>query len=232
MNLRMRSSALLLCLGIGLVASAQAAELGWYGVGFGGESSASGISQSQADENLVAIFESVGLDVVDLTATLDDSDTGFGLAGGYQLNDHFAVEFAYVDLGSVDYRASATVSDGVDEVDVDVGLESSAQGPVLSALGILPIGERFSLFGRVGLSLLNAEGTARIALDGISQRASQSSQKSDPMLGVGAELSLSKHFTIRLAWDRYFDVGTEDVTGDVDADLITLGMRIGFGWFH
>ncbi|MGH8221383.1 MAG: outer membrane beta-barrel protein [Woeseiaceae bacterium] len=232
MKLKMRSNALLLCLGFGLVASAQAAELGWYGVGFGGESSASGISQSQTDENLVASFESVGLAVVDFTSTLDDSDTGFGFAGGYQLNDHFAMEFAYVDLGSVDYRASATVSDGVDEVDADVGFESSANGPVLSVLGILPIGERFSLFGRVGLSLLNADGTVRIALDGISQRASPSSQKSDPMLGVGAELSLSKHFAIRLAWDRYFDVGTENVTGDVDADLITLGVRMGLGWFR
>jgi OOP family OmpA-OmpF porin len=232
MKLKMRSRAPLLCLGLGLVASAQAAEPGWYGVGFGGESSASGISQGQMDEVLVAIFESGGLDVVDATSTLDDSDTGFGLAGGYQLNDHFAVEFAYVDLGSVDYRASATVSDGVDEADAELGLESSAQGPVVSALGILPIGERFSLFGRAGLSFINAEGTARIALNGISQRASQSSQKIDPVLGVGAELSLSKHFAIRLAWDRYFDVGTEDVTGDVDADLITLGLRIGFGWFR
>lgn len=232
MNRKTRSGALLVCLGFGLVASAQAAEPGWYFVGFAGESSASGNSQSQMDENLVAIFASVGLDVVDVNSTLDDSDTGFGLAGGYQLNDHFAVEFAYVDLGSLDYRASTTVSDGVDAADADVGLESSAQGPVVSALGILPIGERFSLFGRVGLSFLNAEGTARIAFDGISQRASQSSQKSDPVLGVGAELSLSKHFAIRLAWDRYFDVGTEDVTGDVDADLITLGVRMGLGWFR
>jgi len=232
MNLKMRSSALLLCLGIGLVAPAHAAEHGWYGVGFGGESSASGISQSQTDENVVAIFESVGLDVVDSTATLDDSDTGFGLAGGYQLNDHFAVEFAYVDVGSVDYRAAVTVSDGVDEAVADVRLGSSAHGAVVSALGILPIGDRFSVFGRVGLSLMNAKGTAQIAIDDISQRDSQSSQKSDPVLGVGAEYSLSKHFAIRLAWDRYFDVGTEDVTGDVDADLITLGMRIGFGWFR
>lgn len=232
MKLKMRSNALLLCLGFGLVASAQAAEFGWYGVGFGGESSASGISQNQTDENLVANFESVGLDVVDFTSTLDDSDTGFGFAGGYQFNDHIAVEFGYVDLGSVDYRSSATVSDGVEEVDADVGFESSANGPVLSVLGILPIGARFSLFGRVGLSLLNADGTVRIALDGISQRASQSSQKSDPMLGVGAELSLSRHFAIRLAWDRYFDVGTANVTGDVDADLITLGVRMGLGWFR
>ena len=69
-------------------------------------------------------------------------------------------------------------------------------------------------------------------VEGTSQRASQSSQKSDPVLGVGAEFSLSKHFAIRLAWDRYFDVGTENVTGDVDADLITLGMRFGFDWFQ
>ena len=91
----------MLCLGFGLVASAQAAEPGWYGVGFGGESSASGLSQGQVDDNLVSIFNSVGLDVVDFTSTLDDSDTGFGLTGGYQLNDHFAIEFAYVDLGSI-----------------------------------------------------------------------------------------------------------------------------------
>lgn len=232
MKLKMRTSAPLLCLGLGLVASAQAADLGWYVVGFGGESSVSGDSQGQMDDNLVALFESGGLDVVNATSTLDDSDTGFGLAGGFQLNDYFAVEFGYVDLGSVDYQASATVTDGVSVADSDVRLESSAQGPALSALGILPIGERFSVFGRVGLSFLNAEGTARIVLDGASQRLSQSSQKSDPVLGVGAELSLSRHFAIRLAWDRYFDIGTEDVTGDVDADLITLGMRIGFGWFR
>jgi OmpA-OmpF porin, OOP family len=232
MNLRMRSSALLLCLGFGLVATAQAAELGWYVVGYGGESSASGASQGEADDNLVAIFGSVGLDVVDLTSTLDDSDTGFGLAGGYQHNDHFAMEVAYVDLGSVDYRASVTVSDGVDVAAADVGLESSANGPVVTVLGILPIGERFSLFGRVGLSFLSADGTARITLDGDSQQASQSSQKFDPVLGVGAELSLSKHFAVRLAWDRYFDVGTENVIGDIDADLITLGIRMGLGWFR
>ena len=88
------------------------------------------------------------------------------------------------------------------------------------------------MFGRVGFSLLNAEGTARIALEGISERASQSSQKSDPVLGVGAEFNLNKHFAVRLAWDRYFDVGTEDVIGDVDADFITLGIRIGSGWFR
>lgn len=232
MNPRMRSSALLLCLNFVLVATAQAAAPGWYLVGSGGESSASGLGQGQVDDNVVAIFNSVGLDVLDSSSTLDDSDTGFGFGGGYQVNDHLAFEFGYVDLGSIDYRASSTVSDGVDQFAAEAVLGNSTDGAVVSVLGILPLGERFSVYGRAGLSLLNADGTARITVDGQSQRASQSSQKSDLMFGVGAEYSLTRHFAIRLAWDRYLDVGTQDVVGDTDADFFSLGVRMGVGWFR
>ena len=225
-------NAMLLGLGFLCLSSAHAAEPGWYIVAFGGESSASGLSVNQSEENLVALFDSVGLDVVAVDSTLDDSDTGFGLAGGYQLNDHFAFEFAYVDLGAAGSRHSATITDGVEQSDADVQFESSADGAVVSALGILPIGERFSVFGRVGLSFMSATGTARITIDGDTQRASQSSQKTDPVIGIGAEYSLSKHFAVRLAWDRYMDVGTQDVTGNIDADLLTLGIRMGVGWFR
>jgi OmpA-OmpF porin, OOP family len=231
MNSRLPWTALLPCLAFGWAASARAVEPGWYLVGFGGQSSASA-SQGQMDENLVQIFESVGLEVTDLASTLDDSDTAFGLGGGYQLNDHFAFEFAYVDLGSGDYQAAVTVTDDVNVADGEVLLESSASGAVLSALGILPVGERFSAVGRVGFTLMNAEGTARITLDGNTDRASQSFQKSNLMVGVAAEYSLGRHSAIRIAWDRYFDVGTDDVTGDIDADLYSLGFRLGVGWFR
>lgn len=232
MRSRMRSTVLLLCLNVGLVAAAQAAEPGWYLVGFGGESSASGLSQGQVDDNLAAIFGSVGLEVVDASSTLDDSDTGFGLAGGYQVNDHFAFEFSYVDLGSIGYRGTGTVTDGVDQVAAEAIFESEADGPVLSVLGILPIGERFSVFGRAGWSLMNAKGSARITVDGVSDQASQSSQKSDLMFGAGMEYELTRHFAIRLGWDRYLDVATENVVGDTDADLYSLGVRMGVGWFR
>ncbi|MEX2150492.1 MAG: outer membrane beta-barrel protein [Steroidobacteraceae bacterium] len=232
MNLKIRSGALLVCLGLGCVTPAQSMEPGWYLVGFGGEASASGLSQGQTDANVLAIFDSIGLDAVINSSTIDDSDTGYGVAGGYQHNANFAVEFAYVNLGSVEYNAFTTVTDGVEVADAELGLKSSAAGPVISLLGILPVGDRFSLFGRAGLSFMSAKGTARIAIDGTSERARQTSQKSDPVFGAGAEFSLGKHAAIRLAWDRYLDVGTEDVTGDVDTDLITLGLRVGIGWLR
>jgi len=229
---RIHTSLLALCLSFGLVADAQAAEPGWYVLGFGGETSASGLSQGQVDDNLAAIFATIGLEVVDASSTLDDSDTGFGLAGGYQLNDHLAFEFAYVDLGSIDFRATGTVTDGVDTFPAEAILGSSADGPVFSVLGILPIGERLSVFGRAGFTLMNAKGTAQITVDGDSVRASQTSQKTDPMFGVGVEYDLTKHFAIRLAWDRYLDIATENVVGDTDADFYSLGIRMGVGWFN
>jgi OOP family OmpA-OmpF porin len=221
----------LLALGLALANSAQAAEPGWYFVGFGGEASASGLSLNQSEDRLAALFDAVELDVVDATSTIDDSDTGFGLLGGYQINDHFAFEIAYVDLGSVGSRHAVTVTDGASQADADVQFESSADGAAVSVLGILPIGERFSVFGRVGLSFLSADGTARIEIDGETQRPGQSSQKTDPVFGVGAEYTLGKHTAVRLGWDRYVDVGTDDVTGDIDADLLYLGFRLGVGWF-
>lgn len=232
MRSRMRATALLLCWNLGVVTAAQAAEPGWYLVGFGGESSASGLSQGQVDDNLAAIFGSVGLEIVDASSTLDDSDTGFGLAGGYQMNDHFAFEFGYVDLGTISYRATGTVTDGVDQAPAEAILESEADGPVLSVLGILPIGDRFSVFGRAGLSLMNAKGSARLTVGDVSDQASQSSQKSDLMFGAGMEYRLTRHFTIRLGWDRYLDVATQEVVGDTDADLYSLGIRMGVGWFR
>ena len=224
-----RSGALMLCLGLASAGSAQAAELGWYVLGFGGESSAS-VSQQEMDENVLDIFQ--GLTLVSQESTLDDSDTAFGLGAGYQLNDHFAFEFAYVDLGTITHDSSLVLLEDTDQIEADVLFESSADGVVVSALGMWPIGERFSLFARAGLSLLQAEGTARITFEGETNRASQSSQKADPMFGVGAEFSVTKYWAVRVGWDRYLDVGTADVAGDTDADVISLGVRFGTSWFR
>lgn len=226
------SNLLLVCLGFLPFASAEAAEPGWYFVGFAGESSASGLSENSARNRLEAIVDAAGLDLVTSTTKVDDSDTGFGLAGGYQLNDNFAFELSYVDLGTVGSSHTATVTDGTTPEDVEVGLTSSASGAAVSMLGILPIGERFSVFARLGISFLSSDGTAKVTAGGQTARPKQSSQKVDPVYGIGAEYAFSKNFAVRLAWDRYTDVGTDDVTGSIDGDLISLGIRMNAGWFR
>ena len=74
-----------------------------------------------------------------------DRDTGYKLFGGYQLNRNFAVEGGYFDLGKFGYTANTTPA-GTLSVDMRV------KGLNLDLVGSLPLSERFSAFGRVGLN--------------------------------------------------------------------------------
>ena len=48
------------------------------------------------------------------------------------------------------------------------------------------------------------------------------------MYGLGGEFSFSGRFGVRLEWNRYAEVGSEDLTGDTDIELISLGLRYNF----
>jgi OOP family OmpA-OmpF porin len=217
-----------LCASLGVAGTASAAEEGWYIVGFAGEASAQNINQGELDQNTSDVFGSVGLTIVDATSTLDDSDTAFGLAGGYQVNPNFAAELAWVDLGEISYAANGTVTDGVDTFDAGLGIDQSTSGPVFSILGIVPIGERFSAFGRLGIALMSVDADATVSLDGESASDGVSTDRSNLMYGIGGEFSLNRAFGIRLGWDRYAEVGSEDQAGEVDIDVISLGLRYNF----
>jgi len=222
------TGAMALCAGLAFGSAAQAAEEGWYVVAFGGEASTKNVDQGALDQNLIDFFGAGGLAIVDATSNLDDSDTGFGLAAGYQVNPYFATELAYVDLGEWDYAAEGTVTDGVSDYASTFGLSQSAAGPVFSVLGIVPIGERFSVFARLGLALMNVDADADLSIDGVADSARASTDRSNGVYGLGGEFNINRRFGVRLEWDRYADVGSEDLTGDTDIDLISLGLRYNF----
>jgi OOP family OmpA-OmpF porin len=207
-------SPLLLCAGLGLATAAQAENEGWYAVVFGGESSSDSLNQSELDAGF-GLGES----------TLDDSDTGFGASIGYQVTEHFATELSYVDLGDATYRTNNGQAAPADQA---LTLEASAQGLVFALVGSLPIGERFSVFARAGIALLESEGTATASAGGVSDSASDSTQRSNGVYGLGGEFAVNDRVGVRLFWDRYADVGSAEITGEGDVDLIGLGLRINF----
>ena len=229
MNANKRLGALLMCIGLGVGGTAQATEEGWYIVGFAGQTSADTASQGELDQSVIDAFNAVGFTVVDATSDLDDSDTGFGLGVGYQVNPYFGAELFYVDLGSVSYDASGTVnSPATGDVPATIGFETSAQGPVLSLLGFLPIGERFAAYLRAGVAFMDVELDESATIDGVPGAFSDSTQRSNAVYGLGGEFSFNRNFAVRLEWDRYADVGSEDATGEADIDLFSLALRYNF----
>jgi OOP family OmpA-OmpF porin len=88
-----------------------------------------------------------------------------------------------------------------------------------TAVGILPLGEQFSVFGKFGLYTSVVETTVATFLVNSSERKTNS----DLTFGVGAGWVFTPRFQLRAEWQRYKDVDAGDL-GKSDADVISLGL--------
>jgi OmpA-OmpF porin, OOP family len=193
---------------------------GFYFTAFGGQASYD-VKKEDIDDLFIVAFEEEGGIVIDGESSLDDSDTSFGAVFGYRFNPYFAVEAAYIDLGSLEYRGQADVfvpPFGVATFDGGVSIES--QGPAVSALGIWPVADAFDLYARFGLFFSDTE--AGISIEDFSESVSGSDE--DVFYGVGAAWNVGERWTLRLDYQQFKDVGTEEDTGEGDVDAWSLGV--------
>jgi OOP family OmpA-OmpF porin len=175
-----------------LAIPAYAADSGWFVLG------SAGITKYHDKESAPPGF------------SVDDSDMGFKLGGGYMFNKNFGVEAAYVDLGKEKFTAPG------------VSADAKASGEVVAALGVWPLNDQFSLLGRLGA--INA--TVKVSGGG----ADVKSTDVKVTYGIGGAYNLNKQFSVRLEWDRYDKLGNSDPnsTGESTVDLISLGVAYKF----
>ena len=131
------------------------------------------------------------------TTGKDDSDWGWNFAAGYKITRNWAVELGYVDLGS--FSATGTFGGAPARVDADV------TGWNISAVGTLPLGDMFSLYGKVGYFRSEAKATANVA--GALGRGT--SRQNDITAGIGARYHLSPNLSL-LAEANYYGLGDND----------------------
>jgi len=149
------------------------------------------------------------------TARFDGKDGAFKLFGGYQFNQNFALEAAIVDLGDVRYSGSFT-DPALGTLPVSNGRVQNS-GLNLSAVGVLPLGSNFVVFGKAGVFLWYSE--ARDNTGGFAFYSEDDGV--DLSLGLGASLALGQRVSLRLEWER-FDMS------NVAVDLVTLGVAFRF----
>lgn len=193
-----------------IVGPANAKDMGWY-IGAGvGQANYDSISESEAN----AIFAADGITA---TTSIDDSDMGWKLFGGYQVNPNFALELGYVDLGeiSMDVTVTAPVA-GTASAGIEI------DGFALSGLGILPIGDRFGVFGRVGLYAWDGNADMDVTISGVGTVSlSEDADGTDIFFGLGAKYDFTDNLGARVEWERY------DIDGD-DVDLISGSLVFSF----
>ena len=142
----------------------------------------------------------------------DEKDNAWRILGGYRLNKHFALEAGYHELG----EASASGPGG------NVKIESKAFEFV--AVGILPIADKFSLYGKAGLYRGDTDASGNTVLFG---PVSESETNTDLTFGVGVQFDFTPNLGLRAEWQRYQDMGGGEI-GQADVDVMSIGLVFRF----
>lgn len=133
----------------------------------------------------------------------DDKDTAWKIFGGYEINRNFAAEIGYSDLGEFN-RSSALTNRSVE-----------ATAWELTGVGMFPLNNQFSLYGKLGLYYSETE------VSGVGDDTN-----TDLTFGAGAQYNFSPTLGLRAEWQRYNDVSSP--IGGSDIDVWSLGLRVKF----
>lgn len=189
-------------------------EAGWY-VG-----ASLGRSSIDIDTNKV-VAAAVAAGFATATATADTSDTAYKLFAGYKVNRNFAVEGGYTDLGKA--SISMTTTGPV----ASINAEAKATAWEVNAVGILPINENFSVFGKLGYHWDDVKAKAAAISGGAGVAINKDYSGNDFKFGVGAEYNINRNVGLRLEFERYNNVGSS-TSGGQDVDVASLGMAYRF----
>lgn len=187
--------------------SANAAGNGWY--------AGLGVGQSSVDVSGGDVDQLLAQEGITGSTTVDDSDTAWKIFGGYRMNANFGLELAYMDYGTISTDSVITApSSGT------VGIDLDTTAWLLDAVGYLPVGNGFEIFGKVGVAMWNIDGSFSATGGGSSFTGSADDDGNDFHFGVGATYAVTDTIGVRAEWER--------VNGDDNLDAWTLGAQMSF----
>ena len=188
---------------------------GWYG-GAGVGRTAATIDNARITSGL----QGQGLSVQSISDR--ERDSGYKFFGGYQMNRNFAVEAGYFDLGRFGYSAT-TVPTGNLSGDIRV------KGLNLDLVGILPITDKLSGLGRVGVTSSRTNGAFRAsgAATIPYANANPSQRGTNYKAGLGLTYDFSNSLAARVEAERY---RINDAVGNRGHfDMFSVGLIYRFG---
>jgi len=120
----------------------------------------------------------------------DDRDTAFSMFGGFDVNQYFAVEGGYADLGKLESDTGGTAFE--------------ATAPYVAAVGKYPINEKVSVYAKAGFNRWSLDN----AIPSVTGDTDDSG--TDPLYGLGVQYRLNDKIGMRGDYSR-FKIGDADV---------------------
>jgi OOP family OmpA-OmpF porin len=155
---------------------------------------------------------------------LSSSDSGSGnqwrLQLGYGINRNLAIEAGYIDFGKAKY--SASYAGGTATGDLKAG------GLDLVALGILPLTDKFSIFGKAGAVALKAKSSLTADASAVTATGKATANEVRPLIGLGASYKIANNVDLRTEFDHVNGIGKSNKTGTMDSNMISMGVAYHF----
>jgi len=138
--------------------------------------------------------------------------TSFRLFAGMPVNESFSIEGAWINQG----EASES---GFDPFFGQYKAELEASGIQISGLGSIPLQDKLSLYGKVGLYLWDVD----LSFTDNTGTFSGSDDGSDIFFGFGLNFIINDQLVLRGSYDLIsIDIGGESF----DADLVSVGLAL------
>jgi OOP family OmpA-OmpF porin len=143
--------------------------------------------------------------------TCDNNDTASRIFGGYQFTPRFAIELGYHDLGTAVAHGGgpAGVTERADITAFD-----------FTFVGMLPVGNRFSLLARLGF--YRGEMQAAPPPAGMAARGWETKYTNDITYAFGGRYAFTEDAEFRLEYQHFGHLGTGS-TPALDIHLFSLG---------
>lgn len=206
--------------------NASAADLGFYVI-VDGAANTVDVSPEGFAAGLTSFWQQVDAGPVVTGVGQDTKSKGYNFTVGYQLGTYFAIEGSYiVDFGKITYDHSVTFQSQGGPYDSHMSI--TTKGPMVSAVGLLPLGDYFSLDAHAGFFFIDNKYKINLSdpADGtVLQKFPVSESRTRLYYGAGVAWWITGQVALRLGYNRY----TKAVFSE-DVNEYTVGLRYSYGY--
>jgi OmpA-OmpF porin, OOP family len=222
---------LLALLARGAEAAEPATTTGWY-IGASGGAAKHDVSNGGAQDTILVGIGGIGggfiVTVPRTSLETDDDSTGWRGLAGYRFNRYLAAELEYLDFGTSHIHETYVVSDALPfpvPLTIEQDFSTDVSGPAVSALGKLPVGERFELFLRAGV--LFADSKVRSGQLQFPGNPSSVTYADRVLLGgVGVDWNFAGRWSARLEYQRSKNIEPNLEIAESHVELLSLGVLL------
>jgi len=185
--------------------------------------------QSETEQDLLDFFAGLQSPTRNSSVSSETENIGYQATFGYRFNRYFAAELGLVQFGELSSTVRGEVDQGEGFIPANIKYSFNIGGALVSAVGILPLGEKAELYGRLGYLFASTERELSARVDG--QNGGTNSAKGDsqvPVFGLGVAYHFNQVYSVRAEFQKIDGVGQENRTGKEDLSVIGIGILIRF----